>query len=97
MEETKTTEQNSNSERVAGYTEFLRDGKITKEILKDKFVEILPGKLINCKLVKEEEIPSKICDDGSFYVGGIRLLFSENGSGWYGYYNEKIYEAKISV
>lgn len=76
------------------YTEFLWKGEITKEVLIDKFVEILPDKLIHCKFVQEEKISSKICDDGSFYAGRERIVFSENGSGWYAYYNEKIYKVK---
>ena len=86
------TNQESNSGTVAGYTEFIPDRKITKEMLKDKFVEILPNELIHCKCVKDEEIASKNYDDGSFYAGHARILFSENDSGWYVYYNEKIYE-----
>ncbi len=33
--------------------------------------------------IKKENIPGHECEDGSFFEGFDRILYSDDGSGWY--------------
>ena len=56
--------------------------KITKEdIGKTIFVEGQSPIII--KHIREENVPSHECEDGSFFKGFSRIQYSDNGSGWY--------------